>query len=325
MKSTILGILVRNQNDFISGEQMSRTLGISRAAIWKHIEALKKEGYEIESVTKKGYKLTVDSSRMETVFYDLTPQNGIGREHVNLEEVDSTNNYAKSIAERVPDGTVVISDRQNAGKGRMGRFWDSASGKGIWMSVVLKPELRMTEAIMMTHMAGAAVCDGLCRAGFDAKVKWPNDIVINGRKVCGILAEMVGEPDRLKYVVIGIGVNVNHLLADFPEELQEKAISLLIASNQPVDRNMILSGILERLDHYYGCILQNRSNEILEFCKQRSATLQQDVKILDRDNMIVGKAVDISDRGGLLVEDMNGQRVEIISGEVSVRGLFGYV
>ncbi len=325
MRATILGILVSKNKDFVSGEEMSKTLGISRAAVWKHIESLKKEGYSIESITRKGYRLVNGNDMMETVFYNLVPHHGIGKEHVYLEEVDSTNTYAKAVAEQMPDGTVVLSNGQTAGKGRLGRLWDSAGGKGIWMSVILKPAIQMSEAIMLTHMAGAAVCHALCDAGFEARIKWPNDIVINGRKVCGILAEMDGEPDLLRYVVMGIGVNINHQEADFPEELKDKAISLMLASSQIADRNRILRGILEQLDYYYGCIMQNNTQGILSYCKSRSATLNQEVQVIGRNGVIVGEALDLTDRGGLLIKDKTGQTMEIISGEVSVRGIYGYV
>jgi len=324
MRNLILGALVRS-GDFVSGEEISRLTGISRAAVWKHMETLKKEGYDIESVTKKGYKLIDGDAHPETVFFRLPAECVIGREYVYLDEVESTNTLARSKAGSMPDGSVIIADRQISGRGRMGRHWDSAGGKGIWMSVILKPAIRTAEAMVMTHMAGAAVCDALCRCGFQALIKWPNDIVMNGRKVCGILAMLEGEPDMLHHVIIGIGVNVSHAEEDFPQELLDKATSLRIEAKQPVDRNMILENIIERLDFYYKCLERRDTGVIMDFCRQKSATLGREVRIIEPDGELRGKAVALTDKGGLVIEDDQGRATEIISGEVSVRGIYDYV
>ncbi len=325
MRNTILCMLVRGGNGFVSGEEMSRTAGISRAAVWKHIESLKKDGYEIESVTKKGYRLANGPEMMETVFYRLPDDCRIGREHVYLEEIDSTSTYAKKASDSMPDGAVILADRQTAGRGRRGRQWDSAAGKGIWMSIVFKPSIQMSEAVMMTQMAGASVCDALLRLGYEAAIKWPNDIVIGGKKVCGILAEMEGEPEGLHHVIVGIGVNVNHQEQDFPEEIRNKATSLMLVSGRTACRSDILIEILTRLDYYYQCIAEHRTNEIIEFCRENSATLGREVTVISGDGSVTGKAVALTGAGGLIIEDTAGQAMEIISGEVSVRGIYGYV
>ncbi len=325
MKRRILELLANRGDKFVSGEEMSRVFGISRAAIWKHIAHLKEEGYAIEAVTKKGYRLMANAEKMETVFYQLPPNRVIGAMHTYMEEVDSTNSAAKAVASDCPDGAVIISNCQTAGKGRLGRSWNSARDKGIFMSLILKPKISMTAAMMLTQMAGAAVCHGLLTAGYEAQIKWPNDIVIQGKKVCGILAEMSGEPECLNYVIIGIGINVNQDLSDFPEELKETAISLKVLKGEKIDRNLILGLILERLDYYYALARNNETAEIVNFCKNNSATLEKQVQVIYNDKIIQGKAIDLTDNGGLVIEDLTGHTMEIISGEVSVRGMYGYI
>jgi len=325
MKTRILSLLASKDGGFISGEEMSRIFGISRAAVWKHVDHLKKEGYEIEAVTKKGYRLHENKEKMETVFLKLPAKQIIGARYIYLEEVDSTNTWAKIIAKEEPDGTVVIANCQTAGKGRLGKNWDSARNKGIWLSLILKPRASMTEAILLTQLAGAAVCHGLINLGYEAKIKWPNDIVIGDKKVCGILAELSGEPEQLNYVIVGIGINVNQDLEDFPPELHERAASLEMIAPLKADRNQILGHILEELDYYYGLFNDKKTTEIMEFCRKNSATLEKSVKVIYNDKIILGKAINLTDKGALIIEDAEGQAMEIISGEVSVRGLYGYV
>ena len=325
MKSQILRILIENRGSFISGEEMSRICGISRAAVWKHIDHLKKEGYGIEAVTKKGYKLLENREKMETVFLELPKEQVIGSRYIYLAEVDSTNAWAKTIAKEEPDGTVVIANYQTAGKGRFGKTWDSTRAKGIWLSLILKPKASMAEAVLLTQMAGAAVCHALISLGFEARIKWPNDIVIGDKKICGILAELSGEPEQLNYVVVGIGINVNQDLEDFPPDLRDRAASLKMMTSDRVDRNRILAQVLSWLDHYYSRFNNKSTAEIMGFCRENSATLDKSVKVIYNDKIILGKAINLTDKGALIIEDTAGQVMEIISGEVSVRGLFGYV
>ncbi len=325
MKRKILELLASSHDHFISGETISRVCGISRAAVWKHIDHLKKEGYLIEAVTKKGYRLLGNDDMLETVFFRLPKDRVIGSSHIYLEEVGSTNVEAKAAALDYPDGSVVISDSQTSGKGRLGRYWDSAKGKGIWLSLILKPRISMAEAMILTQMAGAGVCDALKTAGYEAKIKWPNDVVVQGRKVCGILAEMSGEPEQLNYVILGIGINVNQNPSDFPEELRNKAISLKMVDSEEKSRNLILDLLLERLEHYYALVKNKDTAEIIKFCRNNSATLDNQVKVIYNDKIIEGKAINLTENGGLIIEDQTGQTMEIISGEVSVRGIYGYV
>lgn len=325
MKTRILELLTLSGNHFLSGEDMSRVCGISRAAVWKHIDHLKKEGYTIEAFTNKGYRLLENTEMMEPVFFKLPLNRVIGAQHIYLEKVDSTNSVAKAAAKDHPDGTVVISNCQTAGKGRLGRSWDSPENKGIWLSLILKPKVSMTDAMILTQMAGASVCDALLSAGYEAKIKWPNDIVIQGRKVCGILAELSGEPEQLNYVIVGIGINVIQESEDFAEELKGKAISLKMIKSIKVDRNLILELLLERLDYYYALVRKKDTHEITTFCRNNSATLEKQVQVIYNDKIIEGKAIDLTDNGALIIKDLTGQSIEIISGEVSVRGLYGYV
>lgn len=325
MRELILRELVRNNDAFTSGEQISKACGISRAGVWKYIELLKKEGYDIESVTKKGYKLLNKSIKMETAFHELKEPRVIGSDYVYFDEIGSTNDYARKIAREKGDGAVVICDKQLKGKGRMGRTWEAPSGKGIWMSVILKPKMVTADAVMVTQMAGVAVAKTLKDVGCKAEIKWPNDIVLDGKKVCGILTELDGELDKLNFILPGIGINVNHDLNDFSEDIKDKATSVKLHLGREVDRNDLLIKVLDNLDYYYDLFKKDFSlKKIIDECRKYSATLGKKIKVIYNNSTIEGKAIDLTDKGGLLVEH-DGNVIEIISGEVSVRGLYGYV
>lgn len=333
MKHKTLEILLNNKNEYISGEDISQILKVSRTAVWKHITALKKDGYVIEASKSKGYKIANQESVMESAFYELAEDQIIGREYHYLKEVDSTNTYAKSLAKEAKEGTVVISDLQTQGKGRLGRSWDSKSGQGIWMSVILKPEVSLTGIFILSHLAGASICKALIDEGYDARIKWPNDVVVSGKKVCGILCEIDGEPERLNYVIVGMGINLKQSLNDFPEEIRNKATSLELELCQrnpnsislKVDGKEILRKILVNFDFFYKQLKSGNVEEIIYYTREHSATIGKDVKLLYNNDTLLAKALDINNQGGLVIQTEDGQTMEIISGEVSVRGIYDYI
>ena len=329
MKNKILEELKANSGQAVSGEEMSRKLGISRTAVWKHIGRLRSEGYRIESQTNSGYKL-VGSADVLSVneLEPLLHTDFIGRNIIYLDNIDSTNNYAKKAAEEpFKEGTVVIAEEQSAGKGRLGKYWVSPRGKGIWMSIMLKPDIMPADAPKLTIVAAYAVANALWSCcGLEARVKWPNDIVAGGKKLCGILTEMSAEEDEIKYVVIGIGINANLEVDDFGPEVSSIATSVSIEKGRNISRKALVASVLEEFEKVYKDFATTGSIKFfLEEYKNKSAVLGKEIRVINRKEEITGLAVDISEKGHLLVRLGDGSLREVMSGEVSVRGLYGYI
>lgn len=325
MRDKIIEVILNNGEEFVSGEALSKKLGISRTAIWKHINALRQEGYDIESVNKKGYRLISSPNDLlnpQNIYHNLKTEI-IGKNIIHLESVDSTNDYLKKIGNNVQEGTVVISEEQTKGKGRLGRNWQSKSKEGIWMSIILKPQIIPYKAPFITLIAGAAIVKALNDLQVPAKIKWPNDIIINNKKVSGILTELSAEIERINYVVVGIGMNVKNLY--FDKELEEKATSLY-KEDYYLSRVELVSQIIYEFEKLYKDYIENNNKEeILRICKEYSAILNKDVYIIKDDKKDLVKCIDISNDGNLVVRDNNDTIQEILSGEVSIRGVKGYV
>ena len=325
MRDKIIEVILNNGEDFVSGEALSKKLGISRTAVWKHINVLRQEGYDIESVNKKGYRLISSPNDLlnpQNIYHNLKTEI-IGKNIIHLESVDSTNDYLKKIGNDVQEGTVVISEEQTKGKGRLGRNWQSKSKEGIWMSIILKPQIMPYKAPFVTLIAGAAIVKALNDLQVPAKIKWPNDIIINNKKVSGILTELSAEIERINYVVVGIGMNVKNLY--FDKELEEKATSLY-KEDYYLSRVELVSQIIYEFEKLYKDYIENNNKEeILRICKEYSAILNKDVYIIKDDKKELVKCIDISNDGNLVVRDNNDTIQEILSGEVSIRGVKGYV
>lgn len=327
MKYKILKMLKENDKKFISGQYISDTLNVSRTAIWKYINQLKDEGYNIEAVTRKGYKLinTPDIlSYGEIAEYLKTKY--IGREIVYFDRIDSTNVKAKELAaEGIKEGTVVISEEQTMGRGRLGRKWVSPKGKGIWMSIILTPDINPIDASKVTQIGAAAVWKALKEVGVDAYIKWPNDIVLNRKKVCGILTEMSGELNRINYLVIGIGINVNINSEEFPEEIRNIATSIKAEIGHTVSRKFIVAEILNNFEEFYDELIKHGNIKTsIDICRKASILLGREIRIITNKGERNAKAIDITDEGELLIEE-NGEIEKLVSGEISVRGIYGYV
>lgn len=329
MKDEILKELKSYKSSYISGEDLSRKLQVSRTAVWKCINQLKSMGYLIDSQTKKGYKLIESPDSLFS--YEI--REGLKTEligsHIDfLEQVDSTNLHAKRTAEQgFIDGTVIIADEQLKGKGRLGRTWTSPKGKGIWMSIMLKPCINPSQAAKVTLLTACAVNKTIFETcGIDAKIKWPNDIVCNGKKLCGILTEMSAELDEIHYLIVGIGINVNLEKEDLPEELHSTATSIRIEKGANVSRKDLVKSILYNFEVYYKEFLQTESIRtfIAEY-REKSAVIDREVNIISSSAKLKGKVLDISEEGQLIVKLEDGTIKEIISGEVSIRALEGYI
>ncbi len=328
MKEEVLSVLKANPGVYISGQSLCEKLNVSRTAIWKYINALKEEGYAIESVSKKGYRL-ISSPDLLTVeevdpFLDTVY---IGRDYFHFDTLESTNNKAKELASKPGlNGAVIVSEEQTTGKGRLGRQWVSPKHRGIWMSVILKPDLEPSYVPRIVHVAAAAVILAMKETGIEASVKWPNDIILNGKKVCGILTEMSGEISHVDYIVVGIGINANLEPEDIPAELKEKASSLYMETGAAVDRKRLAAKILNHFEVLYEDFLASGSIEAsLKICRDNSILLGKDVRIISRQKESTARAVDISPEGELVVQYEDGRTELIVSGEVSVRGLNGYI
>lgn len=328
MKEDILSVLKQNAGTYVSGQSLSEKLNVSRTSVWKYINALKEDGYIIESVSKKGYRLI---SSPDILTYDeISPflqTSKIGREIFHFEILDSTNDKAKELALRKGlDGALVISEEQTTGKGRLGRHWVSPRHKGIWMSIILKPDLEPAVVPRITHISAASVISALKELGIHALVKWPNDIILNGKKICGILTEMSGEINKIAYIVVGIGINANLTKEDIPSEIAEKASSLLVETGSQCDRKLVAAKVLNKFEILYNNFLNTGSiDDSIKICKENSILIGRDVRIIYRQKETKAHAVDLNSKGELVVQFEDGHVEPVISGEVSIRGLNGYI
>lgn len=325
MKKEILTCL-KETDGYVSGQELCDRLGVSRTAVWKVIGQLREEGYEIEAVRSRGYRLcSAGDVLSEAEIASVLETKNLGRNLRFFDEIDSTNNELRRIAENgAPDGTLAIAEIQTAGKGRRGRAWTSPRGSGIWMSFLLRPDFAPEYASMLTLVTAMAVEKGIRQqTGLDCQIKWPNDIVLNGRKICGILTEMSTEEDSIRYVVVGIGINVN--TKEFPEEISKTATSLVIETGHPVRRAPLVASILKAWEEYYETYKKTLDLSLLkEEYNARLVNLGREVKVLAPKGDYVGVSGGITDTGELIVE-VDGEKREVMSGEVSVRGVYGYV
>ena len=329
MKSKILEELKKSKGIHLSGEDLSKKFGVSRTAIWKYIKKLKEEGYIIESTTNKGYILLESPDALyPDEIKELLDTKLIGREIIYMDSIDSTNSHAKRLGEKdFIDGTVIIAEEQTTGRGRLGREWVSPKGKGIWMTILLKPDINPERASQITLISAMAVVKGIKKASdIDTLIKWPNDLVLNGQKLCGILTELGAEIDRINYLCVGIGINVNQDKKDFGNYELNTATSLKIVSGSVVDRKKLIGEVLKAFEDYYTKFLKDSSIDFMvEEYKKSSANIGKEVRLITKDGEIEATAEDISSNGHLIVRLKCGSLREISSGEVSVRGIYGYV
>lgn len=327
MKAKILELL-KNAEDYISGQDLCDRFGVSRTAIWKVMNQLKKEGYVITSVTNRGYKIVSypDILSESEIISSLSLENVDYIKDVHFfEETTSTNTAAKAIADKSPyNFGLIVADKQISGKGRRGRSFVSPKGMGIFMTIYLKPPILPTAASMLTLLAGMAVSDSIFAiTNLQSQIKWPNDIVVNGKKLCGILTEMSSEMDFINYVVIGIGINVNN--DSFPEGISDVATSLNLETGKTFRRSTLIASVMKSFKSYYDVFLKtNDLSNLKETYNNRMINTGRKVLVIRGDEQYEAVAVSIDDDGELIV-NRDGREEKVLSGEVSVRGVYGYV
>ena len=323
MKS-ILEILAGGE--YVSGEAISRELGISRAAVWKKIVALRETGWQIESGGKRGYRLVAGDGLEPALWANLLTTQRYGRGENRYEQVvNSTNTAAKQMAlADAPDGSLCIAESQTAGKGRLGRVWSAPAGQGLWISMLLRPHLPPERAPLITFCAAMAMARAVRETAIiDVRIKWPNDLVADKRKLCGILLESSMDPDSIEYVVVGTGLNVYK--GAYPPELDGHAVAIEeLVSDVPPLRREILVRYLAALEELVDRLEKFGFQGIAEDYRALSCTLGSEVRVFGAVEL-TGVAEDISETGALLVRTEDGAAHWVMSGDVSVRGMMGYV
>ncbi|MCB6307921.1 biotin--[acetyl-CoA-carboxylase] ligase [Mediterraneibacter glycyrrhizinilyticus] len=328
MKAEILKML-KEADDHISGQQLCEQFQVSRTAVWKVINQLKEEGYQVEAVRNKGYRI-IESPDVLTR-EELSVQIGdatrwAGQEIVCFTETDSTNVRARKLGENgAAHGTLVVAEQQTAGRGRRGRGWESPAGSSIYMSLLLRPEFLPNKAPMLTIVMAYSVATALReQTGLDFRIKWPNDIVLNGKKVVGILTEMSTEIEYINHVVIGVGINVN--TEAFPEEICATATSIRRESGKTWRRAELIAAILRQFEVQYERFVKEEDLAYLrEAYDAILVNCNREVRILGEKDGYRAVALGIDDQGELLVRKEDGTVTSVYAGEVSVRGIYGYV
>lgn len=315
----ILSLLIKQKDGYASGQAMAEKLGVTRAAVWKAIEALREASYGIESVRAKGYRL----ASVPDILGEREIQLGLktkvlGRKIIYYPETDSTNTRASRLAaEGEPEGTVVVADSQTAGRGRLGRTWVSPPGVNIYLSLILRPPIPPAEAPLTTlaaAVASAKAVKGLYN--IPCGIKWPNDLLINGKKAVGILTEMSAEPDMVRHIVLGIGFDVNMPREAFPPEIREISTSVMLEAGKKANRAELVRRFLEEFEAVYGLLVKGARDKILEKWRQNSVTFGRKVRVVGLKGEKTGIATDITGSGSLILENERGETEEITSGDV---------
>lgn len=323
VKSNLLKELEKNKGNIVSGGNLSKTLNVSRTSIWKQIEELRKDGYHIISHPNKGYSLSYET--------DLISKEGIlpylkdcySNISINTyKTLESTNKTAKELSVNgAESGTVIISEEQTMGRGRLGRKFYSPSNSGIYMSIILKPNLTVSDSVLITTAASVAVCRAIERVTtIKAQIKWINDIFINNKKICGILTEASTdfESGTINHIILGIGINFNTPKENFPKEIQNTAGSIFTTSSNKISRNQLCAEIINEV---LSIIEDIKNYNFIDEYKKRSIVLNKDILYIRNGISKKGKAIDINDDGSLVVKNENDEIIILNSGEVSIRGL----
>jgi BirA family biotin operon repressor/biotin-[acetyl-CoA-carboxylase] ligase len=314
----VLALLADGGDDFTSGEALSDKLGLSRAAVWKHVESLRRKGYRIEAVPARGYRLLEIPDRITPL--EIAPHlntREIGRIIHYRESITSTNDVAFRMAtEGAAHGEVVVAEEQTEGKGRRGRAWISPPGLNLYFSVILRPDLPPQRAPELTLVAALAGVEALRALGTSAEIKWPNDLVIGGRKVGGILTELSSDPDRIHFAVLGMGFNLNGSPSHFPPEVAAHATSVSEVIDAKVRRARFAADLWARLENWLDAHAEDGFAQVRAAWRQWCVTLGQEVAVQTGQEQVVGRAEDIDETGALVIKTADGAKRRILAGEV---------
>ncbi|WP_442594492.1 biotin--[acetyl-CoA-carboxylase] ligase [Neobacillus sp. D3-1R] len=321
IRKKLLDAFSEKENQYLSGQTLADVIGCSRTAVWKHIEELRKEGFELEAIRNKGYrimktpeKITADEIRLGL------KTNFLGHTIQYEESVESTQKIAQRLAyENAPEGTIVVAEEQLSGRGRMDRKWYSPKYTGVWMSIILRPNIPLAKAPQLTLIAAVAVVQSIEElTGLSPEIKWPNDILINGKKMTGILTELQAEADRINSVIMGIGINVNQQIKDFPSEIQEIATSIAIEKGSKISRAAIIRSVLFHLEKLYQLYLDKGFYPIKLLWEGYAISIGKNIKARTLTNIIEGKALGITDDGVLRIEDKEGNIHHVYSADIEI-------
>ncbi|MFC7685104.1 biotin--[acetyl-CoA-carboxylase] ligase [Ureibacillus sp. GCM10028918] len=322
MKDKILKRFLLALGEPISGQHLAEELGISRTAVWKHLQSLQEEGYAFDTIKKKGYLLVSKPDRVDAASIASTlSTERFGQTIHYFEECGSTQTIAHELARNgALDGTVVIAETQTDGKGRMSRPWESTKGKGIWMTVIIKPDVLPHQAPQFTLVAAVSIVNAMksLYSNFTPVIKWPNDILINGLKCTGILTEMIAEMDRVQALLIGIGINVNQQPSDFPHALHSIATSLSIEEEKTLNRSQLVATILNYLENYSDLYIAEGFGPIKKLWEEASGTIGKQIKATTLTEVIRGKAIGITESGVLEIQLDDGEIRSIYSADIEL-------
>jgi BirA family biotin operon repressor/biotin-[acetyl-CoA-carboxylase] ligase len=322
MDEEILRLLRSHPSDFVSGEEISRLLKLSRTAIWKRVRNLRTLGYVIEALPRRGYRLIQSPDLLLPSEIDpLLRTEWMGKKVHYFNSVDSTNSTAYQLAlDGAKEGEVVIGESQEKGRGRLGRQWVSPPFLNLYLSVVLRPKIPPHQASLITFMAAVAAAETIERhSGLTPSIKWPNDLLLREKKVAGLLNEIHSETDRIHFIILGMGVNLNMDAKEFPKDIRTQATSLKAEKGRPVSRKAFTALLLEELERWYEIFLKEGGTPVLKAWRDRAQIQGKEVRVTSFDEVQIGRAVDVDSDGALILETRGGERKRIVAGDVEYK------
>lgn len=316
----LISLLSKNTNDYISGQTLSEQLNISRSAIWKHMKELEKDGYVIEGKSRKGYRIIDFPNKLSenTIQWGLNTK-WLGKKIIHKTSIPSTQTFAhKEALDGAPNGTVIIANEQTSGKGRIDHHWHSQNEKGIWLSMILRPNLLPYQAPQLTLLTATVIADVIHRlTKLKPQIKWPNDILMNRKKIAGILTEMQAEQDQILYVVIGIGLNILHTKDDFPNDISDKATSLKIETNKQWKLKPFIQEILTTFEKKYETYIDQGFPTVKKEWEFYGFRLNEKIQIQTKNAKWNGRFLGIAEDGALIVNNQNGETNKLYSAEIA--------
>ncbi len=315
----ILRLLREHSPAFVSGEAISRHLKLTRTAVWKRVRILRTLGYVIEALPRLGYRLTQSPDLLlPSEISPILRTKWMGKKIHYFNTIDSTNSTAYQLALKgAKEGEVVIGESQEKGRGRLGRQWVSPPFLNLYLSVILRPEIPPHQASLITLMAAVATADAIEKyAHLTPSIKWPNDLLLRKRKVAGLLNEIHSETDRIHFVILGMGINLNMDEEGFPKEIRAKATSLKRETGRPVSRKAFVSLLLEELERWYGIFLKEGGSPLLKAWKARAQIEGKRIRVTSFGEVLTGRAVDVDSDGALILTTGDGERKRVVAGDI---------